>query len=219
VKHLPVLIPVNALGRAKGRLAGFLSEDERETLALVTLETVLRAAGPGAIVLTPDARVVAHVHGRARIIDESSGISGLNAQLERAIGLLLKDGTAAEWLLILHADLPLATAGAIETLAGLGAGENTAVLVESRDGGTNALLLHPPGQFGLAYGPGSFARHRAAAEAAGMRVVVNRNRELALDLDTADDLAELLRAPRGRQGAAGRCLQTAGVEARLGRRG
>ncbi len=217
MKPLPVLIPVNRLGQAKGRLAGLLSQEEREGLALVTLETVLRAAGAGAIVLTPDERVVDHVRGRARIIPESPEERGLNAQLEHAVGILLADGTARDGLLILHADLPLATAEAIETLAALGAKENTAVLVESGDGGTNAMLLHPPGKFRLEYGVGSFAEHRAAAEAAGMQVVVNHNRELSLDLDTPGDITELLRAPRGRQGAAGRYLQSAGVEQRLSR--
>lgn len=212
---LPILIPVNGLDRAKGRLAGLLSAEERETLALITLETVLHAAGPLAIVLTPDERVVAHVDGRARVLRETAGISGLNPQLERATAMLTADGTVTTRLLILHADLPLATAGAIETLDELGSAADSVVLVESRDGGTNAMLLSPPGRFALAYGPGSYAKHRAAAESAGMRVTTNRNRELTLDLDTPDDIRELLRAPRGRQGAAGRYLQTIGVEARL----
>jgi 2-phospho-L-lactate guanylyltransferase len=212
---LPILIPVNGLGRAKGRLAGLLSAEERECLALITLETVLHAAGPGAVVLTPDERVAAHVGGRGRVLREAAGLDGLNPQLELAIATLIADRTVTSRLLILHADLPLATAGAIGTLDDLGAGANTAVLVESGDGGTNAMLLSSPGRFALAYGPGSFAKHRAAAEAAGMVVVANRNRELTLDLDTPEDIRELLRAPRGRQGAAGRYLQTIGVEERL----
>jgi 2-phospho-L-lactate guanylyltransferase len=149
------------------------------------------------------------------VLKEAAGLGGLNPQLERAIATLMADGTVTSRLLILHADLPLATAGAIETLDDLGAGANAAVLVESGDGGTNAMLLSPPGQFALAYGPGSYAKHRAAAEAAGMAVVANHNRELTLDLDTPDDIRELLRAPRGRQGAAGRYLQTIGVEERM----
>lgn len=215
MSDLPILVPVNGLDRAKGRLASLLSAEERLTLALVTLETVLHAAGPRAIVLTPDERVAAHVAGRARVLREEPALDGLNAQLEHAIETLCAEGAVASRLLILHADLPLATAGAIETLEGLDAGEGTAVLVESPDGGTNAMLLHPPGRFPLAYGPGSFVKHAAAAQAAGMTVITNHNRELTLDLDTPDDIRELLRAPRGRQGAAGRYLQTIGVEARM----
>lgn len=219
MSDLPILVPVNGLDRAKGRLASLLSAEERATLSLVTLETVLHAAGPRAIVLTPDERVAAHVNGRGRVLREDPALEGLNSQLERAIETLRAEGAVSSRLLILHADLPLATAGAIETLEGLDAGEGTVVLVESADGGTNAMLLHPPGRFPLAYGPGSSAKHAAAAEGAGMTVVTNHNRELTLDLDTPGDIRELLRAPRGRQGAAGRYLQTIGVEDRMERAG
>ena len=90
-------------------------------------------------------------------------------------------------------------------------------MVESRDGGTNAMLLRPPGKFPLRYGPGSYALHKSAAEKAGMTVRANFNRELRLDLDTPDDVRELLRAPRGRQGAAGVFLLSIDVEERLER--
>ena len=214
MNRVPVLIPVNRLSKAKGRLAGLLTPEERKTLALITLESVLHAAGPGAIVLTPDREVATRVRGRARVLDEDPQRQGLNAQLEAAVAALVADGTAREAVLVLHADLPLASAEALETLVEEGAA-NTAVLVESLDGGTNAMFVRPPGRFPLSYGPGSFALHRDAAKAAGMAVVMNTNRELRLDLDTPNDLRELLRAPRGRQGAAGVYLLSIGIEARL----
>ncbi|MEO8538996.1 MAG: 2-phospho-L-lactate guanylyltransferase [bacterium] len=211
---LPILIPVNRLDRAKGRLASVLSAEERESLALITLETVLHAAGPESIVLTADARVVAAVAGKARVLQESPETAGLNPQLEFALATLIADGTAKNHVLILHADLPLATNEAIENLAAM-ARPNSITVVESRDGGTNAMLLQPPGRFALAYGPGSFAKHTDAARRTGMRVHTNPNRELRLDLDTPDDILELLRPPRGRQGAAGRYLLSIGIEERL----
>lgn len=213
---VPVLIPVNHLDKAKGRLAELLTPAERKTLALITLEAVLHAAGDAAIVLTPDREVARRVSGRARVIPEDADRSGLNGQLEGAVATLRDDGAARDALLILHADLPLASAEALETLASEAA-ENTAVLVESYDGGTNAMLLRPPGKFPLAYGPGSFALHAKAARAAGMAIVLNPNRELRLDLDTPGDIRELLRAPRGRQGAAGVFLLSIGIEQRLER--
>ncbi len=211
---LPVLIPVNDLSRAKGRLSSLLSPEERETLALITFETVLHAAGAGAVVLTPDTWVADFARGRARVLAEDPARRGLNAQLEYAVEVLARETPGAP-LLILHADLPLATEGAVETLVGLTA-DSSATLVESRDGGTNAMLLCPPGRFPLAYGPGSFATHVAAAEAAGMSLRTHDNRELRLDLDTPADITELLRAPRGRQGASGRYLLSIGIEDRLG---
>ena len=214
---VPVLIPVNRLERAKGRLASLLSAEERLTLALITLETVLRAAGPSSVVLTADRRVAEAAAGKARILDEAPDLQGLNAQLEAALATLVADGTAKDGVLILHADLPLATNEAIENVVAM-ARPNSITVVESRDGGTNAMLLEPPGEFPLAYGPASFALHTAAARQAGMHVSANPNRELSLDLDTPDDIVELLRPPRGRQGAAGRYLLSIGVEARLAAR-
>lgn len=211
---VPVLIPVNRLDRAKGRLAALLSAEERTTLARITLETVLHAAGPASIVLTADPRVREAAAGKARVIAEAPGASGLNELLEAAIATLVKEGAVRDALLILHADLPLATGEAIEYLLSMGAA-NSIAAVESRDGGTNAMLMQPPAKFPLAYGAASFARHCAAARQAGMHVSVNANRELRLDLDTPEDVVELLRAPRGRQGASGRYLQSIGVEGRL----
>lgn len=214
---VPILIPVNRLDRAKGRLAALLSPEERTTLALITLETVLHAAGAASIVLTADRRVAEAAHGKARVLPEAADLEGLNPQLEAAVATLIAEGATREGVLILHADLPLATSEAIDYLLSMGR-PNSVTLVESRDGGTNAMLLQPPGKFPLAYGPASFARHSAAARQAGLHVASCPNRELRLDLDTPDDIVELLRAPRGRQGAAGRYLQSIGVEARLAAR-
>jgi 2-phospho-L-lactate guanylyltransferase len=212
---VPVLIPVNRLDRAKGRLGPFLTEAEREELALITAETVAHAAGAAAIILTADPRVRALMGGRYRVVDEDPAALGLNGQLERAIERLRADGTVRDRLLIVHADLPLVRDGTFETLAAEDPGPGSVVMVRSRDGGTNAMLLHPPGRFALAYGPGSFERHAAAARAAGLRIVQSENREIKLDLDTPVDIAELLRTARGQQTAAGHYLLAIGADRRL----
>ncbi|MEJ5221107.1 MAG: 2-phospho-L-lactate guanylyltransferase [Tepidiforma sp.] len=212
---LPVLIPVNRLDRAKGRLAPLLTEAEREELSLITAETVAHAAGAAAVILTADPRVRERMAGRYRVLEEDPAAEGLNAQLEAAIARLRADGTIADRLLILHADLPLVRGWTIETLDAEDPGPGSAVLVCSADGGTNAMLLHPPGRFPLAYGPGSFERHAAAARAAGMQVIESDNRELKLDLDTPADVAELLRTARGQQTAAGHYLLAIGADRRL----
>ncbi len=215
---VPVHIPVNRLTHATGRLAEVLTTAERRTLTLITLEAVLRAAEDAAIVLTADPDVESMLRGRARVLPESPHASGLNGQLEVAMAALIAEGTAQEGLLILHADLPLASNEALETLEAASQ-PNSAVMVETRDGGTNAMLLRPPGRFPLCYGKGSFAAHERAAAASGMTVIRNENRELRLDLDTPEDLRELLRAPRGRQGSSGVYLLSIGIEQRLDRLG
>ncbi len=201
---LRVLVPVSPLGSAKGRLAGVLTEVERRALALTTLSTVLQAirdAGAEAIVLTRDPLVAAEAAARAAVLEEAPDVQGLNAQLERAAARL--DGRE---LLILHADLPLASGDALARLVEAAPPPRSATLVPSRDGGTNAMLLRPPGRFPLRYGPGSARRHAEEARAAGFRIVCARIPELALDLDTPDDLRAFLALPEAARTPAGSLL-------------
>ena len=77
----------------------------------------------------------------------------------------------------------------------------TVILVPSSDGtGTNAILRSPPALFPSHFGPNSFVRHLAEAEACGVRAHVFRNPRLELDIDEWDDLQKL--APLVRPGSA-----------------
>lgn len=71
-------------------------------------------------------------------------------------------------------------------------------LVPSRDGdGTNAILVSPPDAFAPSFGPGSFARHRAQAAAAGIACRTLELPGLALDIDEPHDLRDLMQRTRG----------------------
>lgn len=212
---LRVVIPVNRLDRAKGRLAELLSPGERERLALTTLETVLRAvneAGFEPMVLSADESLGERIEAQAAIVAESPEASGLNGQLEALVGKL-----HGEDVLILHADLPLASARALRNLVEAAPRSPSCTLVRSLDGGTNAMLLSPAGGFALAYGPGSFAKHEAGARAAGYALHEFSDDALSLDLDTAADLRRLLESESGRASAAGRLLGSLDVASRLER--
>lgn len=215
---LAALVPLKAPTEAKGRLAGLLSAEERAELARVTFRTVaaaLSGAGVPWAVLTPDAVQAADlVAGSGAVIEESPGVRGLSAQLEAAL-----DGAAFAGcysVLILHADLPLATAENVLLMLDA-AGEHPAsvTMVESADGGTNAMILPLPRPFALCYGRQSFALHAEAARAAGLSIYSHRSAELALDLDTPGDLRALLGDSLGRESPAGRLLLGMGIESRL----
>ena len=90
----------------------------------------------------------------------------------------------------------------------------SATLVRPGDGGTNAMLLRPPGRFALAYGSGSGDLHEVAARAAGLAVHRADAPALALDLDTPTDVRRLLAEPAGRACGPGRYLIGIGVEGR-----
>ena len=197
------VIPLNRLSQAKGRLAGALAPEERRELALITAATVVsaaRGAGLEVWLLGPDPAELRLVAGADRYLAENARLSGLNAQLGWAIRPL-------ESVVILHADLPLATPDAIRRLLEAAPPSPRAMTaVESGDGGTNAMFLRPAAAFPLAYGRGSLAKHLAAAQEAGLEVAVVAIPELALDLDTPADITTLLASVTGRESEAGRYL-------------
>ena len=207
-----VLIPVNRLDRAKGRLAALLEPGERAELVRRSLGTVLeavRGAGLEAVVLTSDDAVRGILPEGVRVLAEEAWIEGLSAQLARAAERL-----GVDELLILHADLPLATAEALRELVAQAPPSPSATLVRPEDGGTNAMLLRPPGRFALAYGRGSGDLHESAAREAGLAVRRAEAPALSLDLDTPGDVRTLLSTAAGRETEAGRYLVGIGVEGR-----
>ncbi len=210
---VPVLIPVNRLSRAKGRLADLLEAEERAELALATLKTVLSAVRDAhlrPVVLTADPRVADVVGGNTEVLLEDPALSGLNPQLERAVAILGDDE-----LLILHADLPLATGAAIAAVIAAPAPAPSVTIVRSGDGGTNVMFLRPPGRFPLAYGPHSAAAHQAAAARAHVAFLEVHDHTLALDLDTPDDIRTLLGLEEGRASHAGQLLLAIRAPTRL----
>lgn len=214
------LIPVNHLDRAKGRLRALLNPAQRAELALMTLTTVWEAAleaTAGVAILTADVRVRVLLGPTAHVIDESPEVHGLNGQLTAAIARMSSDGTLRGGpLLVLHADLPLATAASIREFVACSPGSNSATMVRSGDGGTNAMLLWPAGGLELAYGADSAARHEANALAAGRQVAWCESDGLTLDLDMPVDLEVLLARPGGAETPAGKALVAMDV---LGTRG
>lgn len=205
-RPVPALIPMASPLRAKGRLAAILDPDQRRELALTSLRTVVEAAasaGAEPVVLTPVPALLGPIEG-GRLMAEAPGSEGLNSALEAALRRLPPGP-----VLILHADLPLASASELGRLLGVLEGSRAplAVVVRSRDGGTNALAADPARSFPLSYGPNSFSRHVAAAHAAGVAVVALASTDLSLDLDTAADIRALLATERGRDSHAGRLLR------------
>ena len=118
---------------------------------------------------------------------------GLNEGLEQARFDALADDVAT--MVILHGDLPNLHAGDVEMLVGaLPSGDEPGVAIAptAQAPGTNGLVLRPPGVIHFRFGVGSFAKHVAEVEAAGVPLVAVNRAGLAFDLDTPDDLARWL---------------------------
>lgn len=93
-------------------------------------------------------------------------------------------------VLVVNADVPCVVPRDLRSLAG--AAEAGAIaLVEASDGTTNALGLPDRSRFAQLYGPGSAARFRDGARAAGVEFASLAIPNLADDVDTLDDLERI----------------------------
>jgi 2-phospho-L-lactate guanylyltransferase len=192
------IVPVKALAEAKQRLAGVLPLDARRRLMRVMLGDVLatlhRVEGLGPVlVVTPDGEVaeLAERYG-ARVLREERGRGHSAAAMAGFAHVLAQRAVRA---LTLPADAPCVTPGEVLTLleaAGVAAGPRV-VLTPSHDrDGTNAVLAAPPDAFPPSFGPGSFARHLAEAEARRLDCRVVELKGLGLDIDAPRDLVALM---------------------------
>ena len=185
------LIPVKPLHRAKDRLRPALSHRARVALMRAMLRDVL------AVVLESDLFVSVTVVTRDRslrrlcrrigihTVQPPPGLRGLNAELTWAADR--PEVAQADRLLILPGDVPGVRVSELFRLV-LPPLESGVRLVQSPDGGTNALVLVPPGAIPFRFGPGSAARHRTEAERRGLRVESVPLPSLAADIDQPADL-------------------------------
>jgi 2-phospho-L-lactate guanylyltransferase len=185
-------LPLKPFAAAKGRLDGLLGPEARASLARATAERVAaacREAVAHTAVVTGDPGVARWAQGLGlEVIAEPPG-GGLNGAAAAAVVAAERRGLA--WCIV-HADLPLLTPAGVAAVAGR-AGPERGAFAPSRDGGTN--LFAAACRLDFAYGPGSFARHLAAADHLHMRVVVTVG--TSLDLDTPEDLREAANLPGG----------------------
>jgi 2-phospho-L-lactate guanylyltransferase len=192
---LRIIVPHRGLEAAKTRLASTLSPDERMFLASQLLQRVLKVAHEvtdDVVVISPSRplREIVEPSGSRLIVQRGMG---LNEGLEQArFDAVVEDvGT----MVVLHGDLPNLRADDIETLIGAlpSSGAPGVAIAPDRAGtGTNGLVLRPPGVIPFCFGEGSFAKHVAAVERAGVPLVAVNRAGLAFDLDTPEDLARWL---------------------------
>ena len=199
-----ILIPVKEFHEAKKRLAPHFSPDDRAALAQAMCEDFFGVVAAvrsvdRVFVISKEPQVLEWARqlgweaiAESRQISESDSVDAASRYCaERGVEALLR----------LPVDIPLVEPADIEAVfESLGAAP-TVILVPSGDGtGTNGILRSPPALFPSHFGPHSFGRHLAEAEACGVRAQVLRNPRLELDIDEWEDLQKL--APVVRPGSA-----------------
>ncbi len=191
------IIPVKPLVRAKSRLAPVLTPEQRAELAQNLLRHVLQTvrAVPqvaGTLVISRDNKVLAIARDFGAHTIQESGHLELNSALMRATQVVA--GWKGSAVLILPADLPLLAEDDLSAMIDLGrAGATVVIATDQHNDGTNAMLVRPPGLIAYTYGPGSYERHKLAAQAAGATVKTFTSERMALDIDLPDDLERYYR--------------------------
>jgi 2-phospho-L-lactate guanylyltransferase len=176
-----LLVPVKRFSAAKGRLGAHLSPAERARLARWLGERVIQAAGSmPAFVACDDDQVAEWADGLGATVLWSPDL-GLNGAVDQGRATIA--GKGFDHVVIAHSDLPLAS----ELGRTVRAGAITLVPDRHLDG-TNVMALPTMAVLPASYGAGSFRRHQAAADASGLVVDVLYDPDLALDVDTRDDL-------------------------------
>ena len=186
------IVPVKPLRRGKSRLAGTLSDDERdplnEDLLAHTLQTLTNLKELEQVLVVsrdPHALTLARNYG-ARTVRED-GQPHLNTALQRAT--ILARVYATRGVLVLPADLPLLSRDDVLALIERASNPPVVVIAPDRhERGTNALLISPAGLIQYDFGEGSYQRHCERAQKAGARLEVVRLPSLELDLDLPEDL-------------------------------
>ena len=191
------ILPVKRLERAKRRLNGQLGVGSRAALASAMFSDVLaaleRSAELDSILIVsgePTLQDLA-LGGRMTLmpdLTERGQSPAAQAGLARAAEL---GSTRA---LLVPGDCPLIDPSEIDELLCDGrVGDADITIVPDRHrSGTNALLLDPRSNFEPKFGPGSFSLHVEEASRQGLRHTVEPLHSLELDIDTSDDLNELI---------------------------
>ena len=188
------IVPVKPLRLGKSRLSGVLSDDERTVLnrmflenALDILRTTPRIGQTLVVSRDPAALAIAREFGARTVLED--GTPNLNNALQRAT--MLAGSFDVNGVLVLPADLPLLTQPDIDNFIVIHtscAPPCVTISADRHNNGTNALLVSPPGLITYAYGPQSFSLHCEMARQKNAQVNIVTNYNLALDLDTPEDL-------------------------------
>lgn len=206
------LVPLRQLAGGKERLATVLDPTARralvEAMAADVVAALLAVPLPARQVLlvSADAQVeaLAASLGVAVLACGEQGADPLNAALAEAVRHVRAQG--ARRVLILHADLPFASAASLRSLlgsAGTPAVAGATLVPDAAGRGSNCLLLSPPDAIALAFGVDSRSRHRANALAAGVDFREFADENLGFDVDFPEDLARLVDAGQNPDNAAG----------------
>jgi 2-phospho-L-lactate guanylyltransferase len=184
------LMPVKAFDQAKTRLRATLTAGQCSALA--------RNMAADVVIALQDAKLLHGISllGSEPVVAEfaremsceflaEDPESGLSANLDTGAGKLQRE--QVDRLLVVPGDLPMLHAADIDQLLSEHSG-GLSVCPASRDGGTNALVISPPGAIKFCFGEHSARRHQEAAHAVNLPCRNSSHTAFSRDIDTPEDL-------------------------------
>ena len=189
MKKTFAIIPVSRFTHAKTRLSPTLTPLERENLLKSMLKDVINALKSvlGVVVISSDEDVLNYVKELEAIPMKEKGLTDLNGALNQAIKWC---SSRADQVLIVPSDVPLIKPEYIDDMLKMGEAKDM-VIAPAKGGGTNAMLC-PVDGMEMLFGDCSFFEHIKMAESRDWLVDVYDSFYMALDVNTAEDLGEIM---------------------------
>lgn len=189
---LVVLLPVKPFHLAKSRLRDVLSAEERKQFVrdglIHTLDVLKEVPEVWRILVISADPFAWEIALKYEVnVYEELDVPGLNESI--AFGQQWALEHKADTVAILPIDLPNLNAECLRSkIAKLNGGAGMVIAPDRHLQGTNFLMCAPPDLIQTAYGEGSFEKHCALAQQAGVEPVVIYCADLALDIDSPEDL-------------------------------
>ena len=188
--NIYAIIPVSKFKNAKTRLSPFLSEEEREKLLKVMLQDVTDALEryvDKIFIISRDEDVLTY----AKSLKLDTILENENSNLNKALTQAMKfcKGKTRK-VIIVPSDIPLIGKTNIAMLIEASKSLDF-IIVPSKGGGTNMMIMKPMA-IHTHFEGFSYKEHVNAAERKKLNPQVHDSLFMALDVNTAEDLGEIM---------------------------
>lgn len=193
MKDLVTIIPVSSFNNSKTRLSPFLSHEERIGLLKVMLNDIITT-----IYNEVDEIVLVSKDDNVKSFAKELQVNFVrekdyeNDFLNNAIYDAIKEvkvNFPNKDILILPSDIPLLKSEHISTLKHM---DYDFIISPSKGGGTNLLCFNEKIDYKTQFGPMSYFKHLDYANQLGMSINILESFYVSLDMNTPEDLGELL---------------------------
>lgn len=188
--NIYAIIPVSKFKNAKTRLSPFLSEEEREKLLKVMLQDVtdtLKKHVDKIFIISRDEDVLKY----AESLKLDTILENEDSNLNKALKQAMKECKGkTKKVIIVPSDIPLIGKTNVSMLIEASKSLDF-IIVPSKGGGTNMIIMKPMA-IHTKFEGFSYKEHVSAAERKKLNPQVHDSFFMALDVNTAQDLGEIM---------------------------